>query len=155
MDEEAANGRPEPSNKARRAFKGSTGAKRKHDGLGGMATWTTPGATRAAHGHMHAYGHSDVEDMHMVSDYTESASSKACGPEEFDEPFRARAPGLVQELNQDPALQGHHGTIIIYRHGPPPHDPPSTDHEELEVHQAVKSLRAKMHKPPGIDGIHN
>ena len=29
--------------------------------------------------------------------------------------------------------------------------PPSTE----EVFQAVKSLRANMHKPPGIDGIHN
>ena len=29
--------------------------------------------------------------------------------------------------------------------------PPPTE----EVFQAVKSLRAKMHKSPGIDGIHN
>ena len=91
---------------------------------------------------MMAHGHSDVGDM--VSDYTESVSSKACGPEEFDEPFRARVSGLVQELNQDPALQGLHDTIDMVH-------PPSTE----EVYQAVKSLRAKMHKSPGIDGIHN
>ena len=105
MDEEAAKGLPELSKKAHQAFKGLTGAKSKHDGLGDMATWTTPGATRVAH------GHSDVGDM--VSDYTESISSKACGPGEFDEPFRARArvSGLVQELNQDPILQGLHGTV--------------------------------------------
>ena len=135
-DEEAAKGLPELSKKAHQAFKGLTGATSKHDGLGDMATWTTPQATRVAH------GHADVGDM--VSDYTESVSSKACAPEEFDEPFRARVSGMVQELNQDPTLQGFHGNIAMAH-------PPSTE----EVFNAVKSLRAKMHKSPGIDVIHN
>ena len=42
MDEEAANGLPELSKKAHQAFKGLTGATSKHDGIGDMATWTTP-----------------------------------------------------------------------------------------------------------------
>ena len=100
MEEEAAKGIPELSKKAHQAFKCLTGAKSKHDGLGDMATWTTPEALRVAHGH----GHADGIVGDMVSDYTESVSSKACAPGEFDEPFIARASGLVKELNQDPAL---------------------------------------------------
>ena len=105
MDEEAAKCLPELSKKAHRAFKGLTRAKSKHGGLSDMATWRTPQATRVAH------GHSDVGDM--VSDYTESVNSKACAPGEFDEPFRARAAGLVQELDQDPTLQGFCGNIAM------------------------------------------
>ena len=96
----------------------------------------SPQATMVTH------GHSDVGDM--VRDYTESVSSKDCAPDEVDEPFRASVSGLVQELNQDLALQGFHGNISMVH-------PPSTE----EVYNAVKSLMAKMHKPPGIDGTHN
>ena len=69
MAEGAATGLPELSKKAHQALKGLTLAKSKHECLGDMATWTTPGAIRVA------YGHSDVGDM--ASDYTESVSSKA------------------------------------------------------------------------------
>ena len=77
-----------------------------------------------------AHGHSDVGDM--VSDYTESVSSKACGPEEFDEPFRARVFGLVEDLNQDPALQGFHGNIAMVH-------PPSTEEVSGQRSEVPKS----------------
>ena len=139
MEEGAAKGPPELSKKARQAFKGLTGAKSKHACLGDIATWTTPHALRVAH------GHTDVGDM--ASDYTESVKVSAprpvhqeslMGPE-----FRARVSGLVEELNQDPALQGFHGNIAMAH-------PPSTE----EVFNAVKSLRAKMHKSLSRDIWH-
>ena len=51
MEEEAANGKPELSKKAHQAFKNITGTVSKDDGLGDIATWTTPEWTKVARGH--------------------------------------------------------------------------------------------------------
>ena len=67
MEKEAAKDNPQLSKNAHQAFKYVTGSVSKGDGLGDIATWTTPSGTKVARGHK-AVGA-------VVSEYTHSISS--------------------------------------------------------------------------------
>ena len=51
MEAEEAKELPQMSKKAHQAFKYATGSASKGDGLGDLATWTTPSGTTVARGH--------------------------------------------------------------------------------------------------------
>jgi hypothetical protein len=68
MEKEAAKDNPQLSKRDHQAFKYVTGSVSKGDGLGDIATWTTPGGTKVARGHQ-AVGA-------VVSEYTHIASAR-------------------------------------------------------------------------------
>ena len=81
MEAEEAKELPQMSKKAHQAFKYVTGSASKGDGLGDLATWTTPSGTTVAR------GHKEVGDL--VSSYTRTTSSADTAGGEFCEEFRA------------------------------------------------------------------
>ena len=95
-----------------------------------------PLVTKQARGHTEGGG--------LVSEHTRTISSTETTPGEFDEDFRERVTGMVHHLSGDERLQGFNASRDMVE--PPSHQ---------EVAYALKILRSKMHKPPGIDGIYN
>ena len=133
MEAETAKELPQLSKKAHQAFKYVTGSDSKGDGLGDLATWNTPSGTTEAR------GHKEVGDL--VSSYTRTTSSAVNSEGEFCEDFQATISTAVTQLNMED--RGFMASA-------PSSDPPT----EKEVGEALKDLATRLHKSPGLDGVH-
>ena len=117
-----------------KAFNDITGSAKAPRAMGTNITWRqSDKVSKSAHGAANV--------GRLVSEYTESVSSKACEAGEFDEVFRQNVEDGLAALQQAPQFQA----------SPLCNTPPSAN----ELHAVLKVASKRLHKSPGKDGVTN